>query len=335
MLSIIERPMLERVLANLALYGVKEAVLSLGYLPTAFVDAYPDATVDGVSVTYAVESEPLDTAGAISFAAHFAGIDDTFIVINGDVLTDLDVSKLLSFHADHKARATIALHPVDDPSSYGVVPTAPDGQVIAFVEKPPRAEAPTNMINAGTYVLEPTFLERVPFGRRLSIERETFPQLVKEGVLYAFGSNGYWLDTGTPADYLQAHHDILGRGDRADVTKDATMASDGSWREGTQKIEGTLAGKCFVGDAAHIGPGAQVTSSVVEHGVIVEPGAHVTTSVLLSGSRVAGGAKVDHSIVGKGATIGERCVLRATSVVGFDAIVPSGVELDGERFPVS
>src|SRR5580698_7381353 len=206
MLPIVGVPMIERVLGHLASHGVDEAVLSLGYLPDAFMKAYPEGAVDGVHLTYAVEPEPLDTAGAVRFAATFGAVDETFVVVNGDVLTDLDLSALIEFHRARDAEGTIALHPVADPSAFGVVPTDEVGRVTAFVEKPPRDEAPTNEINAGTYVLEPSVLARIPEGGRVSIERETFPAMVRDGGLFARSDDSYWLDTGTPAAYLQAHH---------------------------------------------------------------------------------------------------------------------------------
>ena len=209
MLPIVGVPMIERVLGHLAAHGIDEAVLSLGYLPDAFLDAYPDGQAAGVRLSYAVEPEPLDTAGAVRFAATFAGIDETFVVVNGDVLTDIDLTALVAFHRERGAEGTIALHPVADPSAFGVVPTDDDGRVTAFVEKPPRDEAPTNLINAGTYVLEPSVLARIPEGGRVSIERETFPAMVRDGGLYARSDDAYWLDTGTPAAYLQAHFDFL------------------------------------------------------------------------------------------------------------------------------
>ncbi len=181
MLPIVDRPMIERVVARLADHGVTDAVLSLGYRPDAFLEAYPDDTCAGVALHYAVEPEPLDTAGAIRFAALDGGIEDTFVVVNGDVLTDLDVGALWAFHQRTGAEGTIALTPVDDPSRYGVVPIDDDGRVEAFVEKPPPGTAPTNWINAGTYVLEPSVLDRIPAGRRVSIERATFPEMVADG----------------------------------------------------------------------------------------------------------------------------------------------------------
>ena len=182
MLPVVEQPMIERVIGHLADHGIDEAVLSLGYRPDAFIDAYPAGTIAGVRLIYAVEPTPLDTAGAIRFAAEQGAVDETFVVVNGDVLTDSDISELIDFHRRRGAEATISLTPVDDPSSFGVVPTDDQGRVEAFIEKPPRDEAPTNLINAGTYVLEPSVLGRIPDDRPVSIERETFPAIVEAGL---------------------------------------------------------------------------------------------------------------------------------------------------------
>ena len=218
MLPIVNRPMIEHVVGHLGRHGVDEVVLSLGYRPDGFRHAYPDATCAGVRLHYAVEPERLDTAGAISFAAHHAGIDERFLVLNGDVLTDLDVTAFVAFHDQAGAEGTIALHKVDDPSRYGVVPTDPDGRVIAFVEKPPPGTAPSSMINAGTYVLEPDVLDRIVPGRPMSVEREVFPGMVADGTLFAVDDDAYWIDTGTPREYIQAQLDLIdGRRDPADA----------------------------------------------------------------------------------------------------------------------
>ncbi|HIL46453.1 MAG TPA: nucleotidyltransferase family protein, partial [Acidimicrobiia bacterium] len=152
MLPIVGKPMIEHVVEHLAAHGVTEVVLSLGFAPEAFQEAYPDGVCAGLPLHYAIEPEPLDTAGAVRFAALDAGIDDTFLVLNGDVLTGLDVSALVERHQGFSAQATLHLTPVDDPSRYGVVSTDADGRVLGFVEKPAPGTAPTNWINAGTYV---------------------------------------------------------------------------------------------------------------------------------------------------------------------------------------
>ncbi len=210
MLKVSGITMIERVLEHLKSHGIDEAVLSLGYKPEPFLKAFPDGIACGVKLSYALESEPLDTAGAIRFAARYGNISETFVVCNGDVLTDLDISEVLNFHCKHGGDATIALTPVEDPSRYGVVPTDPTGKVEAFIEKPPRDQAPTNLINAGTYVFEPQVLDLIESDRRVSIERETFPKLVAKGSLFAIGSHSYWIDAGTKESYMKASFDLIG-----------------------------------------------------------------------------------------------------------------------------
>jgi mannose-1-phosphate guanylyltransferase len=304
MLPVAGRPMIERVVEQLAEHGVDEAVLSLGYRPDAFIAAYPDGRCAGVTFAYAVEPEPLDTAGAIAFAAREAGVDDTFVAVNGDVVSGIDVSRLVAVHRARGALATIALTPVDDPSRYGVVCTDGDDRVTAFIEKPPASEAPTNLINAGTYVLQPEVLDRVRAGRRVSIERETFPTLVGEGALYAIASDAEWIDAGTPATYLE-------------------LCLRCAEREGSG-IAGT----------AKLGSGARVVDSVVEAGATVEADAVVERSVVLSDARVGAGARVRTSIVGAGAMIGTGARVEELSVLGDGAVVSDGETLLGARRPV-
>ena len=296
-------PMIERVIANLAHHGIDQVVLSMGYRPDAFVEAYPDERCAHLPVRYAIEPEPLDTAGAVRFAARWAGIDERFVVVNGDVLTTLDLGALVTLHADRGAEATISLTPVDDPSRFGVVPTDETGRVLAFIEKPAPDTAPTNLINAGTYVLEPTVLDRIADDRRVSIERETFPVLAEEGRLFALASDAYWIDTGTPETYLQANLDVIGDGPP------------------------------LVADSAHVDSDATVTRAVIGAGCRVDARAAVTDSVLIDGARVGEGAIVSRSMVGPGAVIGAGARLEALSVIGAGQHVPAGSALSGARVP--
>lgn len=296
-------PMVERVVGHLAEHGVTEAVLSLGYKPDTFLDAYPDGTCAGVRLHYAVEDEPLDTAGAIRFAAGEAGIDERFVVVNGDVLTDLDVTRLIRFHAASGAEATIALHTVEDPSRFGVVVTDVAGQVEAFIEKPPADEAPSNAINAGTYVMEPSVLGRIDVGRRVSVERETFPMLVEAGTLYALDGNAYWLDAGTPETYLQANLDLL--------------SADGN----------------NVHPEASVAPSAHVERSVVAAGASIGEDVTLTEAIVLAGATVESGARVHRSIVGAGATVRSGAELLDLTVVGADVDVEADARLTGQRVP--
>jgi mannose-1-phosphate guanylyltransferase len=311
MLPLVGVPMIECVFEWLGRHGVTDSVLSLGYLPDRFMEAYPSNQIAGVRVSYAVESEPLDTAGAIRFAATKFGFDETFLVVNGDVLTDLNLTTLLEFHRSHGGEATIALHPVDDPSRFGVVPTEEDGKVIAFVEKPPRDEAPTNNINAGSYIFEPSVLARIPAEGRASVERDTFPALARDGALYAMADHAYWLDTGTPQAYLQANVDILnGRQGMHEFTE----IVDCSWRHPTATVDVT----------------ATLTNSVVGDNCVV--GAHVILdeTVLLSGAIVQSNCVIRSSIIGPGAVIGRFSELGATCVVGANEHVAPASVLSGE-----
>ena len=307
MLPIVDRPMIEHVVGHLAAHGVEEVVLSLGFLPDAFLDTYPDGRCAGIPLHYAVEPEPLDTAGAIRFAAEDAGIDEAFLVLNGDVLTDLAVDELIGFHRASGAEATVSLTPVDDPSRYGVVPTDADGRVTGFVEKPPAGAAPCNWINAGTYVFEPSVIDRIEPGRRVSVEREVFPAMADEGVLYGLRSEAYWVDTGTPETYLGVQLDLL----------------DG--------VRGPA--RSGVDDAAEIHPGATVRRSVIGPGAVVAEGSRVCDSVVMAGSRIGEGAVVDGSLVGTDATIGPDAQVLGLSVVGHGAEVVAGEHLTGDCRP--
>jgi NDP-sugar pyrophosphorylase family protein len=331
MLLVAEVPMIERVLAHLAAYGVDEAVLSLGYRPDAFITAFPHGRCAGVKLTYAVEPEAMDTAGAIRFAAQYAQIDERFIAVNGDVLTDLDVGELVAFHDERGAEATIHLTRVDDPSRFGVVPTDDDGRVTAFVEKPRPGEAPTNYINAGTYVLEASVLDRIPAGQRVSIERETFPALVEAGTLYALPDDSYWIDTGTPAQYIQAQLDLIAGRRACEPAPGATERDRGIWTLGPVVIDGEVLPPVLLGAAAAVEAHARVEFAVVGARARVHNGARVERSVLLPGSEVLPDAVIECSVVGALGVVGEGARLSGGSVVADGARVEPGAELDGAR----
>ena len=307
MLPIVHRPMIEHVVGHLAEYGVDDVVLSLGYRPDAFRDAYPGGRCDGVALHYAVDPFPLDTAGAILFAARDAGIKERFLVLNGDVLTDLDIGRFVEFHDRAGAEGTIALHRVADPSRYGVVPTDPDGRVEAFIEKPPPGQAPTDLINAGTYVLEPDVLDRIPSDQKVSVEREVFPGMVADGSLYALDDQTYWIDTGTPAEYIQAQLDLI---------------------DGLRGV--AVAG---VHPAARVHEDAMVKRAVIGAGASIAAGARIEGAVVLDGAEIGSEAVIDGSVVGEGAVVAAAAHVVGCSVVGDGQVVASGERLDGLRWP--
>lgn len=307
MLPVVDRPMIEHVLAGLARHGVDDVVLSLGYREDVFRAAFPDGSCSGVVLHYAVEPEPLGTAGAIRFAAESAGLDEVFVVVNGDVITDVDLTELWDRHRQVGAEATISLTPVDEPARYGVASTDGEGRVLGFVEKPAPGEAPSNWINAGAYVMEPAILDRIDPDRPVSVEREIFPGLVADGGLWAVRSDAYWVDAGTPETYLKVQLDLL----------------DG--------VRGRPVGG--VSADADIASGAEVERSVVMARSVVATGAVVRNSAIQTGVTVAAGAMVVDSLVGPDAVIETGATISAGTVVGAGAVVEAGVDLRSARFP--
>lgn len=335
MLPVVERPMIARIVEWLGGHGVTDAVFSLGYRPDAFLDAFPDGSWAGVRLHYAIEPERLDTAGAILFGARATGLgDEAFLVVNGDILTDLDLDQLVATHRLRGGVATIALTPVEDPSAYGVVPTDTDGRVLAFIEKPPPGQAPTNLVNAGTYVLEPAALDRIPSGRKVSIEREVFPALVEDGVLYAMASKAYWLDTGTPERYLQAQSDVLCGARPGVVFPDCVEQEPGVRLAPGAVLAGLATSAAFLGCESWVGEGAEISEAVIGAGSVVEPGASVDGSVLLPGAVVREGARVERSVIGPGAVIGHGALVAGYSILGARVEIEAGAVLDSARVPV-
>jgi NDP-sugar pyrophosphorylase family protein len=334
LLPIANEPFLERQLRWLARHGVDEVVLSMGYLPDAFVAHFPGGKFDGMRIRYAVEADPLGTAGGIRFAAE--GVEERILVCNGDVLTTLDLSALLDFHVARKAEATIALTKVDDPTAFGVVPTRDDGEVIAFVEKPPPGRAPTNWINAGTYVLEPSVLARIPPRLPVSIETETFPRML-EGApprrLYAMRSDTYWLDIGTPEKYLQAQCDVLYGALTHPPAAGAAEMAPGIWVQGDPEIHdrAELVAPVLVGAGARVDEGARITRSVLGPRCVVGARARIERSVLHEGSQVAADAEAIDVVVGESALVDTGAIASDHTMIGPHALVPAGVRASGAR----
>ncbi|MFN8037077.1 MAG: NDP-sugar synthase [Acidimicrobiia bacterium] len=332
LLPIANQAFLERQLTWLAGHGVDEVVLSLGYLPDAFRTHFPTSRFGDVVLRYRVEDEPLGTAGGIRYAAE--GIDERVVVCNGDVLTALDLTAMLRFHEDRDAQATIALTRVEDPSAFGVVPTRPDGEVVAFVEKPPPGTAPTNWINAGTYILEPAVLRRIPPRLTVSIERDTFPRMLEQrGLLYALPSDAYWLDIGTPDKYLQAHADVLAGRIGRPPAPGAVEVRDGVWVQGDASIDdgAVVEAPVLLGPGSRVEHGGRVASSVLGAGCVVGPGARVVRSVLLDGARVDAASEVIDSVLGATSAVDAGVSATDHTIVGAAAVVAAGSRLSGAR----
>jgi len=310
LVPLMDRPSLDHVLDHLASHGVHEVVLSSGYLESTFHAFIQERHGDPI-ITWITETEPLGTGGAIVNALGSLHTDQPFLALNGDILTDLDLTAMLALHRDRGATATIALHHVEDARPFGLVPTQPDGRVLGFREKP--AELIPGDINAGTYVLEPSALAGWEPGRNVSIEREIFPALIEQGrSLYGFLSDAYWMDLGTPEQYLQAHFDLL----------DGKVRGHREYPAPFFILGGSVRRGATVGRHVVLGPG-----------VYVGEGAEIEESVLHEGASVGQNATVRRSIVGPGAFVDSWARL-IDSVLGQDAYVGPDVVLDGVRVGV-
>ena len=296
LLWLMERPSLDHVLDHLARHGVHEVVLSSSYLESPF-HAFIEARHGDPRIRWITETEPLGTGGAIVNALEGLHSGEPFFALNGDILTDLDLTEMMALHRVRGAVATIALHHVDDARPFGLVPTEPDGRVLEFREKP--AELVPGDINAGTYVLDPSALEGWRAGENVSIERQIFPALITSGLpVYGFLSEAYWLDLGTPEKYLQAHFDILeGRVDGERYA--APFVAPGA----EVHLRARLGRWVVVGSDAMVGADAEVDDSVLHSGAVVEAGARVFGSILGPRSRVGAGATVAGCALAEGARI--------------------------------
>jgi len=305
------RPFLSFMLDWVHSHGADEVILSCGFMANAVKSVLGDI-YDGMRLRHVTEDEPLGTAGPVRLAYDTGLLEERVLVLNGDVLTDIDLTAELEQHERTGARATLALYPVADTSSYGVVPTAEDGQVTAFIEKG-SGEPPTNRINAGAYVLERDVVDAIPAGRPVSFEREVFPSLVGGG-LYGYDAAGYWIDIGTPERYLEATWDLLaGRVHSTLPPRDET----GSLVSENCLLAGARVGpQSVLGRHCSVGTDARVERSVLHERVHVGEDATVIESVLAEGVRV-----------GERARVGPDAMVGASAVIEADAVVASGARV--------
>jgi mannose-1-phosphate guanylyltransferase len=312
------RPFLSFMLDWVRSHGVDEVILSCGFMSDGVKRVLGDI-YDGMRLRYVIEEEPLGTAGPVRLAYDEGLLEERLFVLNGDVLTDMDLSAQLAEHERSGARVTLALYAVDDTASYGVVPTDSEGRVEAFLEKT-EGEAPTNRINAGAYVVEREVVEGIPAGRPVSFERESFPALVGAG-LHGFPAAGYWIDIGTPERYLEATWDLLaGRVSSTLPPRDETgsLVYEGGLLSGAHVGPQTVLGRhCSVGSDSRI------ERSVLHDRVVVGADAAVVESVLATRVRVGAGARLEsRAMVGAGAVIGDG------ATIGAGAQLDPGVEVD-------
>ncbi|MFE1232790.1 sugar phosphate nucleotidyltransferase [Streptomyces sp. NPDC059442] len=320
-------PFLTHQLARARAAGVEHIVLATSYLAEVFEPHFGDGSSMGLSLEYVTEEEPLGTGGAIRNVAErlHSGPDDPVLIFNGDILTGLDIGALVATHESSGADVSLHLTRVDDPRAFGLVPTDATGRVTAFLEKPQTPEEiVTDQINAGAYVFRRSVIDTIPAGRPVSVERETFPELLATGAhLQGMVDSTYWLDLGTPQAFVRGSADlVLGRAPSPAVP--GRCGDSLTLPSARVAADAKLSGGTVVGADAVIGQGARITGSTVLAGAVVEPGAVITDSLIGAGARIGARAVLTGAVIGDGAHIGADNELRDGVRVWCNAQLPAG-----------
>ena len=318
---IFERPFLHYQLDLLKqVPEIDEVILSLNYQPRRIEEIFGDGSDAGLNIRYVVEPEPLGTAGAVRYAGE--SLHESVVVFNGDVLTNVDLAAVLKLHRDRKAKATIVLTPVDNPTAYGLVETDADGNILRFLEKPNPDEITCNTINAGIYILEPDTFDRIPKGQPWSIERSFFPSLIERNETFvAYVDRGYWIDIGTPEKYTAVHRDIM---DGRCVAAPFAGTPGKAWVSPGARIEegAVIEGPCYIDEGAVVKTGARIGPySVVGRQCHVEEHAVVEKSILWASTRVSQDAVVKNSILGRHCHIGRNASVQDGVVLGDKSVL--------------
>lgn len=323
MVPIMNVPFLARTMERLFAAEIRDVIFAAGYMPQAIVDYFGDGSRLGMKVTYAIEETPLGTAGALKNVEQY--ITGPFFVLNGDIFTSLDLYAMREYHQRKGGVGVIHLIRVDDPSAFGCVVHDATGRITAFVEKPPKGQEPTDEINAGTYLLERAVLEMIPPGRNVSIERETFPELIAAGkALYAYTTGDYWIDVGRPEQYLAAHRDVLSGA--MPLVIEPGISGDG--RQPLLGHPGIVPPVHADADVV-VDAGATVGPNVVlGKGCSIGADAVVRESVLWEGVSVGSGAIIEEAILASRVTVGAKARIGRGSVIGHDISIEPGVTVE-------
>jgi NDP-sugar pyrophosphorylase family protein len=299
---------------------IDEVILSLNYQPRRIEEIFGDGGDSGLAIRYVVEPAPLGTAGAVRYAGE--SVRDSVVVFNGDVLTQVDLAAVIALHRERKAKATIVLTPVDNPSAYGLVETDARGNIQRFLEKPNPDEITCDTINAGIYVLEPDTFDRIPSDTPWSIERSFFPSLIeRKETFVAYVYRGYWIDIGTPEKYMQVHGDIMDGRYKAAPFDGARSTA---WVSPQARIEdgAIIEGPCFVDEDTVVKAGARIGAySVVGRHCQVEEHAVLDRAIVWANSRISQEAVVRRSILGRHSHIGRNAIIENGVVLGDKSVV--------------
>jgi len=325
MVPVLNIPFLEHVIRYLNEHRVRDIILAQGYLLESIESYFGDGSQLGVKLSYTVEDTPLGTAGAVKNGERY--LDETFLVLNGDIFTDLDITAMIGTHREKKAKVTIALTPVDDPTSYGLIETTAESRVTRFLEKPSWSQVTTKMINAGTYVVESEVLSQIPPQVNFSFERDLFPLLLEQGEpIYAYPSAAYWMDIGTPEKYLQLHRDLLsGKSSQYTFASGEEVLIGGqSHIQVTAEVKGTV----VIGDNCSIGGGVKLIGPVViGSGCTILEDAVIEESIIWRNAWLGRGVKLKSSIVADNCCLNANSIIEG-SILGDKVTVGSGSKLE-------
>jgi mannose-1-phosphate guanylyltransferase len=325
MVPILNTPFLEHVIRYLSSHQIKDIIIAQSQFSQPIKNYFRNGSHFGVKLNYSIEDTPLGTAGAVKNTEKH--LNETFVVLNGDIFTDLDITAMIAVHQARKAKATIALTPVDDPTSYGLIETDAQGRVTRFLEKPSWEQITTNMINAGIYVLEPDTLNRIPYQTNFSFERGLFPLLLgQDEPIYAYSSAAYWIDIGTPEKYLQLHRDLLNGSSvqHSYPVGEEIKIGEQSSIDPTAQIEGPvlIGNNCTIGGKVRlIGPVVIGSASTIQENAVIE------ASIIWRNARLEPGVNLRDSIIADNVCLNANSIVHG-SVLGDNVTVVSGSKLE-------
>jgi NDP-sugar pyrophosphorylase family protein len=310
-----EQPLMDWTLKNLSQGGVDTVVMAVNYMAEALV-RYLGPTKYDLGIIYSRENRPLGTGGPIRKARDLLN-SEPFLVMNGDIISDIDIRRLIDYHRAKRGLATVALTPVSDPSRYGAVELDWEGRITRFVEKPERGKEPSNLINAGIYVLDPKIFDYIPDGRAVSIEREVFPVLANERKLFGFEFHGLWTDIGIPDDYLRANQIILSK-------YEGVKLGEGAKVDPSAKI----LTPCYIGPEAEIGADSLIgpNTTISDH-VLIGKGCRIENSILFAGAAIGDYSSVKNAIIGEQAILERWVKVESGSLVGDYSMIRDSVTI--------
>jgi mannose-1-phosphate guanylyltransferase len=323
MVPVLNRPFMDYVIGFLGEHKINDVIMAMNYLPRAIEDYFGDGHKTGNRIRYCMETSPLDTAGAVKNTEEY--IDEgAFFVLNGDIFTNLNFTDMLRYHREKEAKVTIALTPVSDPTNYGLIETTPSGRVTRFLEKPKPEEVTTNMINAGTYILEPEVLGQIPKDTPWSFERKLFPMLLERGEpVYGYSSNAYWIDIGRPEKYTLVHRDLLTQPGLLSPDIRHSLRNEGARINPSARLNGAV----VVGDGSEVGEGVFLNGpAVIGPGCVIKEGSIITESIIWQNTRIGAGVKLENALVADACVINDRCAL-AGVILGDHVTLGSGMRL--------